>query len=271
MTANLDRTNVNWVSKLPAIKLAYNSKVHRSTGVTPPLAFLGHEVKLTISLMIPAPEDKPFQYKWLSSLQETYTKTFEKMYSAQEQVNRTNARLYSNKKAPFAVGTIVWYFAKRQVAGKPPKLTQKWTGLLYRVTLVFNEICLELTAVSDPRNIIQTTIHYVHPYKGANMLHHSIDRPDQLVLPCPDTEEDIDFQHLEPATPLGLSTDTQEQIIQSVNPGSLEEDEDLDPPVTRSGATFRRAMVPRVNPTQPTVPPVDYSQEFGASTILNIL
>ena len=149
------------------------------------------------------------QYKWLSSLQETYTRIFKKMYLAQEQVNRTNARLYSNKKAPFAVGTIVWYFAKRQVADKPPKLTQKWTGL-YRVTQVFNEICLELTAVSDPRNIIQTTIHYVTLYRGANTLHHSIDRPDQLVLPCPDTEEDIDFQNVQPATPLGLITDTQD-------------------------------------------------------------
>ena len=72
---------------------------------------------------------------------------------------------------------------------------------------------------------------------------------------------------MEPATPLGLSTATQEQMISPVNPGSLEEDEDLDPPTTRSGAIYRRSIVPRVNPTQPTVPPVghtvDYSQEFG--------
>ena len=73
--------------------------------------------------------------------------------------------LYRNKKAPFAVGDIVWYFAKRQVADKPPNLTQKWTGL-YRVSQVFNEICLELTAVADHRNIIRTTIHYVQAYKA---------------------------------------------------------------------------------------------------------
>ena len=187
MTANLDRTDVNWVSKLQAIKLAYNSKVNRSTGVTPALAFLGHEVKIPISLMIPAPEDQPSQYKWLSQLQETYTKIFNRMYATQAQTHRANAKLYSNKKAPFAVGAVVWYFAKRQVADKPPKLTQKWTGL-YRVTQVFNEICLELTAIADPRNIIRTTIHYVTLYRGYNTLHHAIDRPDQLVLPCPDAE-----------------------------------------------------------------------------------
>jgi hypothetical protein len=118
--------------------------------------------------------------------------------------------------------TIVWYFAKRQVADKPPKLTQKWTGL-YRVFQVFNEICLELTAISDPRNIIRTTIHYVTLYRGADTLHHSIDRPDQLVLPCPDTEEDIDFQTVQPATPLGLSTSTQELQVPPTNPGSLED------------------------------------------------
>ena len=90
MTANLDRTDINWVSKLPAIKLAYNSKVHTSTWVTPALAFLGHRIKLPIGLMIPAPEDHPSQHKWLSNLQETYTKIFGKMYSTQNKINRTN-------------------------------------------------------------------------------------------------------------------------------------------------------------------------------------
>ena len=66
MTTNLDRTDINWVRKLSAIKLA----------------FLGHEIKLPIGLMIPAPEDPPSKHKWMSNLQETYTKIFEKMYSA---------------------------------------------------------------------------------------------------------------------------------------------------------------------------------------------
>ena len=70
------------------------------------------------------------------------------------------------------MGGIVWYFAKQQVSDKPPKLTQKWTAL-YRVSQVFNEICLELTAVTDPRDIVRTTIHYVTAYKWADTLHHS--------------------------------------------------------------------------------------------------
>lgn len=61
------------------------------------------------------------------------------------------------------MGDIVWYLRKRQVADKPPNLTQKWTGL-YRVSQVFNKICLELTAVSDPSIKMITTVHYVTAY-----------------------------------------------------------------------------------------------------------
>ena len=69
LTVNLDRNDINWVSKLAAIKLAYNSKVHSSTGVTPALAFLGHEVKLPVNMMISEPENPPSRYKWLTNLQ----------------------------------------------------------------------------------------------------------------------------------------------------------------------------------------------------------
>ena len=82
ITANLDKNDINWVSKLAAIKLAYNSKVHSSTGVTPALAFLGHEIKLPINLMMPAPKNPPSKCKWLSNLQETYAKIFDRMYAA---------------------------------------------------------------------------------------------------------------------------------------------------------------------------------------------
>ena len=116
---------------------------------------------------------------------------------------------------------------KRQVADKPPKLTQKWTGL-YRVSQVFNEICLELTAVADPNIQMRTTIHYVTAYKGDKILHHSIKRPDQLVLPCPDTEEDIDFQEVEPATPMGRSIAPPELGLPPMNSCNLKAGGELE-------------------------------------------
>ena len=202
LTVNLDRHDVNWVSKLQAIKLAYNTRVNSATGVTPALAFLGHELKIPISLIVPEPENPPSKYKWLSNLQETYSSIFNRMYTTGSAGHRSNAHLYSNKKNLFSVGDIVWHYAKRQVADKPPKLTQRWNGL-YRVTQVLNEICLEITAVSDPSIKITTTVHYVQIYKGDNTLHHAIERPDQLTQPIPDSEEDICFQETEVATPMG--------------------------------------------------------------------
>jgi hypothetical protein len=63
--------------------------------------------------MMPAPENPPSKHKWLSNLQETYAKIFWRMYATQDGINRTNRRLYRYKKAQFAVGGIVWYFAMR--------------------------------------------------------------------------------------------------------------------------------------------------------------
>ena len=71
---------------------------------------------------------------------------------------------------------------------------------------------------------------------------------------------------MERATTLGLSTATQEPMLLPVNPGSLEEGEELELPTTRSGLVFRHATTSRANSPQPTVPPagrtVDYSREF---------
>lgn len=136
LTINLDRDDVNWISKLAAIKLAYNSKVHSFTGVTPALAFLGHKVKLPVKVMIPEPENPQSKYKWLSSLQETYSSIYFRMYAKGDSVNRTSQmQNYTATRKPRKPSDIVWYHVKRQVADKPPKLTQKWTGL-YMVSQV---------------------------------------------------------------------------------------------------------------------------------------
>ena len=101
-TVNLDRHDVNWVSKLQAIKLAYNTRVNSATGDTPALAFLGHELKIPINLIVPEPENPPSKYKWLSNLQETYSSIFNRMYATGSARHRGNAHLYSNKKNLFA-------------------------------------------------------------------------------------------------------------------------------------------------------------------------
>ena len=152
------------------------------------------------------------------------------------------------------------------VADKPQKLTQKWTGL-YRVSQVFNKICLELTAVADPSIQMRTTIHYVTVYKGENTMHHSIKRPDQLVLPCPDTEEDIDFQGVEPATPMGRSIAPTELGLPPMNPCNMEAGRELEFQTTPPETVFRQPVTNGAQIGRPTVHPEDHTldstQEFG--------
>ena len=70
LTTNLDRKDVNWISKQAAIKLTYNSRASRITGSTPVWTVLGHDIKLSINLRLLEPENPPSEDKWLRNLQE---------------------------------------------------------------------------------------------------------------------------------------------------------------------------------------------------------
>ena len=48
----LDRDDNNWEPHLPAIPMAYNTKVCKSTGVTPFLAYFGREAKLPADMVL---------------------------------------------------------------------------------------------------------------------------------------------------------------------------------------------------------------------------
>ena len=122
LTIDLEQADCNWQRKLPAIQLAYNSRVHAATGVTPALAFLGREVKIPIALMVPEPGYQS-QHSLISNLQERYSLIFKKMYASQTDINRTNAAMYTNRTAPLKVGDLVYHWTKRQVPGKPDKIT----------------------------------------------------------------------------------------------------------------------------------------------------
>merc|ERR1711867_85680 len=52
MRTMLLREEAGWASFLPAIQLAYNTKVNQSTGVTPFLAFTGRECRLPLDLIV---------------------------------------------------------------------------------------------------------------------------------------------------------------------------------------------------------------------------
>ncbi|MCP3662621.1 MAG: hypothetical protein GY696_09030, partial [Gammaproteobacteria bacterium] len=44
--------DTQWQVLLPGLAMAYNSKINVSTGVTPALAFLGHELAMPVDLIL---------------------------------------------------------------------------------------------------------------------------------------------------------------------------------------------------------------------------
>ena len=52
MRAASAREDPNWITYLPALTLACNTKEHSATGVTPSLAFLGRELRLPVDLLL---------------------------------------------------------------------------------------------------------------------------------------------------------------------------------------------------------------------------
>ena len=74
LTVELEREDINWISKLSANKLTYNSKVNWSIGVT--LAFVRRELKIPISLAVPEPALSVYaMHTWVGQLKDRYTKT----------------------------------------------------------------------------------------------------------------------------------------------------------------------------------------------------
>ena len=123
-----DREDKNWELHLPAITLAYNTKVNNSTGVTPSLAFLGREAKLPVDLVLQLPDaEYETPNHGIKDMLDRYNNIYQYVCAQQAGVIRRNAQQYVGL-AKFKPGDHVWYFTTRGVPGKPAKHTNHWTG-----------------------------------------------------------------------------------------------------------------------------------------------
>ena len=129
MRINLPREDKDWPRFLPACSLAYNTKVHSSTGCTPYFAFFGREATLPLDLIVSLPQPRTRSIaEHVSILWSRYSKIYQRMRKMGEITIRRNARQYSNKDPDFEPDTLVWYFSSRRIPQKPDKLTTSWTG-----------------------------------------------------------------------------------------------------------------------------------------------
>ena len=55
----MDRDDKEWSRYLPAMVMAYNTKVNASTGMTPYYATFGREARLPVDLILPTPGEEP--------------------------------------------------------------------------------------------------------------------------------------------------------------------------------------------------------------------
>ena len=129
MRVFLHREDPGWYKYLPMACLAYNTKVSKTTGVTPFEAWMGRPCRLPIDLILPQPQRR---YETVQESVQATIDRFHEMYrfmrNSQEATFQRNAKLYTGKTYAFKQGDIVWYFCTRRVPGKPTKITDQWVG-----------------------------------------------------------------------------------------------------------------------------------------------
>ena len=125
----LDREDTNWPRYLGAATLAYNTKVNKTTGMTPFHAMMGREARLPVEIVIEAPTKKHENPEiYADELINRFVKIYAFMRKNQNATIRRNAKLYTRTTKEFHPQDEVWYLCPRMVVGKPSKLTDQWLG-----------------------------------------------------------------------------------------------------------------------------------------------
>ena len=139
-----EREDMDWPRALPAIAMAYNSKVHAATGTTPFFATYGREMRLPIDMIIAPPEcERQPMDQYLEGMLSRFRKVFAYMRKQQGMTIRRSASLYKGKTMDLKIGDKVWYLCPRQIPGKPGKITDHWLGP-YRVTKKINDVVYQV-------------------------------------------------------------------------------------------------------------------------------
>ena len=129
MKTFLDREDREWSKYVPAMVMAYNTKVNSATGVTPFFATFGREAKLPVDLVLPTPDKEERTVNGhVSEVLKRFNRIYAFMRANNEAVIRRNAKVYTGKKHEYKIDEKVWYLCPRKVESKPAKLTDEWLG-----------------------------------------------------------------------------------------------------------------------------------------------
>jgi deoxyuridine 5'-triphosphate nucleotidohydrolase len=131
MRAASTREDPNWITYLPALTLAHNTKEHSATGVTPSLAFLGRELRLPVDLLVGLPhQDQRSVHEHVRNTLDKYKEVYKYVLKRGEAVIHRNSHQYEGKPNLWKPGDQCWYLSPRKIPGKSLKMTNQWIGPL---------------------------------------------------------------------------------------------------------------------------------------------
>jgi hypothetical protein len=129
MRVHMSREELDWEQYLPTACLAYNSKVHRATGLSPYFALFGREPRLPVDLLVRLPHEEDMHLTdFVKAVRRRFQVMSEYIREQEESQITRNAHGYEGNPEDWKPGTLVWYFLPRAIPGKPKKLTNQWLG-----------------------------------------------------------------------------------------------------------------------------------------------
>ena len=182
----LGRQDTAWLGFLPAITLAYNTKKHATTGVSPYLATFGREANLPVDLVIDLPRsDRRTMEEQVRDSLQRFRRIYAYMLKNEKAVIERNSSNYVKEGQRVKEGDLCWYLTPRLVPGKPAKFTAHWTG----PWVVLQQVAPVLVKVKPQNNEGKPiTVHFsrLRPYHGPP----TGTVPNHLALAGEDEDED---------------------------------------------------------------------------------
>ena len=122
-----------WDVKLPALLMAYRSAEHQSTGYSPAMAMLGHELRLPLDLLTGRPPDEELpkdSHQFVKELQHKMEEIHHQMRDNLKLSGDAMKQYYDIKasQANFTEGDQVWFYNPQRKKGLSPKLSSSWEG-----------------------------------------------------------------------------------------------------------------------------------------------
>ena len=164
-----DRDDMSWRRYLPAIVLAYNTKIHASTGVSPFMAMFGRAAKLPVDLVLALPQGSSNNvHEFVQTTVRRFQLIYRYMLKNNESIIQRNSTQYTGQTREYEINEKVWYLSPRKVPGKPMKHTSSWTGP-WRITGRVAEVLIRIAPANQGGREMTVHISRVRKYTGPDM------------------------------------------------------------------------------------------------------